>query len=367
MGLFKAILEYWNIPESILSLSELAESEKSLAKIKEDANFSVRSLPLSGKDCHKVTDMVEAPKSVTCVNEGHLDKAVSSFECHGDSTPHEYPHRNMKIDERNKMEYAVSTGSGTQQADPSYSIHKSSVDRSIAMDLSTCTPGNINSGNKVHANSNGIRLSVTSQSEEGNGIVKVYCTSVDDCIYNGSLYKPYVYINYYVHGDFAASAAAKLAVLSSEEARVSDIQASGNPRKVASSNNLWQAKAFSLTASRFFWPSFEKKLVEVPRERCGWCLSCKASVASKRGCMLNHACLSATKSAMKILANLRPIKSVEGNLVSIATYILYMEESLHGLITGPFLNENFRKQFRQQVYQVSTCSAIKVLLLEVSF
>lgn len=364
LGLFKAILEYWNIPESILSLSELAESEISLAKIKEDANFSAQSLALSGKDCHKVTDMVEAPKSVICVNEGHLDKAVSSFECHGDSTPHEYPHRNMKIDERNKMEYAVSTGSGTQQADPSYSIHKSSVDRSTAMDLSTCTPGNINSGNKVHANSNGMRLSVTSQSEGGNGIVKVYCTSVDDCIYNGSLYKPHVYINYYVHGDFAASAAAKLAVLSSEEARVSDVQASGNPRKVASSNNLWQAKAFSLTASRFFWPSFEKKLVEVPRERCGWCLSCKASVVSKRGCMLNHACLSATKGAMKILANLRPIKSVEGNLVSIATYILYMEESLHGLITGPFLNENFRKQFRQQVYQASTCSAIKVLLLE---
>ncbi|KAM5584379.1 DDT domain-containing protein PTM-like [Rosa sericea] len=362
LGLCKAILEYWNLPESILSLSELAESKTNLANIKEDANFCGQSLPLSGKDCHKVTDMVEAGNCETYVNEDQLDKAVSSFDCHGDSTPQEYSHRNMENDERNKMEYAVSTGSVTQQADPSYLVHRSSVDRSTAIDRSTCTPGNINSGNKVHAN--GMRLSVTSRNEAGNHIGKVYSTSVDDCIYKGSLFKPHAYINYYVHGDFAASAAAKLAVLSSEEARVSDVQASGNPRKVALSNNLWQAKAFSLTASRFFWPSFEKKLVEVPRERCGWCLSCKAPVASKRGCMLNHACLSATKGAMKILASLRPIKSVEGNLVSIATYILYMEESLHGLITGPFLNENFRKQFRQQVYQASTCSAIKVLLLK---
>ncbi|KAL6195903.1 hypothetical protein ACLB2K_031520 [Fragaria x ananassa] len=362
LGLCKEIIEYWNIPESIFSLSELAESKTNLAKIKEEANFPGQSLSFSGKDCQKVKDMVMAGNYETYANEDNLDKPVSSFECHGDSTPQEYPQRNMEIDKRNKIEYAISTGSGTQPADPSYLVHRSSVDRSTAIDQRTCIPGNINSGNKVH--SNGTPLSPPSQNDEGDHIGKVYSTSLDDCIYKGSLFKPHAYINYYVHGDFAASAAAKLAVLSSEEARGSDVQASGNPRKVASSNNLWQAKAFSLAASRFFWPSFDKKLVEVPRERCGWCLSCQASVASKRGCMLNHACLSATKGAMKILASLRPIKSVEGNLVSIATYILYMEESLHGLITGPFLNENFRKQLRQQVYQASTCSLIKVLLLK---
>ncbi|XP_050368093.1 DDT domain-containing protein PTM-like [Argentina anserina] len=360
LRLCKEILEFWNIPESILSLPELAELKTNFADIKENEDFSsAQSLPFSGKDCNKVTDMGGDGKCEAYVNGDNLDKAVASFECHSDSTPQVQRHRSMEIDERNKMEYAVSIVSGTQQANPS---NRSSVTRSTATDKSTCTPGIINSGNNVHAN--GIRFSVASQNQEGKCIGNVYSTSLDDCIYKGSLFKPHAYINYYVHGDFAASAAAKLAELSSEEARVPDVQASGNPRKVASLNNLWQSKAFSLVASRFFWPSFEKKLVEVPRERCGWCLSCQASVASKRGCMLNHACLSVTKGAMKILASLRPIKSGEGNLVSITTYILYMEESLHGLITGPFLNENYRKQLRQQVYQASTCKFIKVLLLK---
>ena len=83
--------------------------------------------------------------------------------------------------------------------------------------------------------------------------------------------------------------------------------------------------------------------------------------------MLNHAGLSATKSAMKILASFRPIKSGEGTLASIRTYILYMEESLCGLIVGPFVNANHRKQWRKQVEQASTCCEIKALLLEVSF
>lgn len=381
LGLCKAILQYWSISESVLSLPVMNEMHINLAKIKDDANFSTLSLPPAKED-QKVHDTLEAKNYVYNENRSGVDNvAVSCLQTSLDRTTQtdlpepcsssdtrqrECTLTDMKFTERIKMDSVIA--SIRQQADLSDLTHQSLVDRSGAVDLTTCTSRNSNGNYSGHMNGICFPVNLASQRKEGNraGFGKCDGDSVDDFLYLGSFHKPLAYINNYMHGEFAASAAARLAGLSSEEIQVSDAHASENSRKVASSNNLLQAKAFSLTASRFFWPSSEKKLVEVPRERCGWCLSCKAPVSSKRGCMLNHACLCATKGAMKIFAGLRPIKSGEGSLVSIATYILYMEESLRGLIVGPFQSASYRKQWRKRVELASTCGALKALLLEVS-
>lgn len=187
--------------------------------------------------------------------------------------------------------------------------------------------------------------------------------SKDTCLYMGSFFKPLAYINQYMHGDYAASAAANFAVLSSDESRASEINAS-DPRKVMSANVGLQGKAFSSVAVRFFWPSTEKKLIEVPRERCSWCLHCKAPISSKKACLLNQAALNATRAAMKFVLGLRLAKSVESGLYGIAAYTLYMEESLHGLILGPFQSASYRQEWRRKVEQASDCCDMKSLLLE---
>ncbi|KAI7725482.1 hypothetical protein M8C21_008034, partial [Ambrosia artemisiifolia] len=116
--------------------------------------------------------------------------------------------------------------------------------------------------------------------------------------YTGSSFKPQAYLNVYINGDFAASAGASLAILSSEEKPSTQTQPSTvSRRKLMSANYSLQAKAFSLAAKRFYWPNYEKRLVEVSRERCGWCLSCKATVISKRGCLLNAAASNAIKGS----------------------------------------------------------------------
>ncbi|XP_023637871.1 DDT domain-containing protein PTM isoform X2 [Capsella rubella] len=180
--------------------------------------------------------------------------------------------------------------------------------------------------------------------------------------YLGLSFKPHAYNNHYTNGELAVSAAASLAVLSSEETHEPDLRKYSSARKAASNNILVQMKAFSLIAPRFFWPSPDKK--EITRERCGWCHSCKLTSASKRGCMLNAAVSGATKGATKIFSGLFPLKNGEGVLSSIAAYILYLEESLRGLIAGPFLSESPRKQWRKQVEEATTCKALKGLLLE---
>lgn len=178
-------------------------------------------------------------------------------------------------------------------------------------------------------------------------------------LYMGSSFKITGYINLYSHGDFAASAATNLTIFSNEENQTRE---SGSSEVL-----LLQNKAFSLAATRFFWPNTEKKLVEVPRERCGWCLSCKAAVTSKKGCLLNAAASNAIRWATKVLAGVRPVKNGgDDRLSGIATYIMFMEESLSGLLVGPFLNVMFRKQWRSKVEQATSCNAIKIPLLEVS-
>lgn len=369
----QAILQYWDIPVSLLSLPDMTKTDQTLAVAKEDANFHGLSLCSLGKNAN-IINTVKAEKFGSSVNGSSVDNVTASHQTTFNATQDDLPgsqsngnkqQRQCLLENMELSEGYVSTGSVSQQADSANFSHQSFVNRLSAVDTTTCASNR----NGTCAQSNVIRYPVTLSSlgkeTKNMTFAKGDNSSRGDYVYTGSVYKPQAYLNHYMHGDFAASAAAKLAVLSSEETRLSENYASDNHKKVTSENNL-QAKAFSLTASRFFWPSSEKKLVEVPRERCGWCLSCKATVSSKKACMLNHAALSATKSAMKILANLRTLKSGEGSLPSIATYILYMEESLCGLVVGPFLNANYRKQWRKRVEQASTFSEVKALLLVVS-
>ncbi|KAK9068589.1 hypothetical protein SSX86_012704 [Deinandra increscens subsp. villosa] len=214
---------------------------------------------------------------------------------------------------------------------------------------------NGNGNNTSNANSMCDLSNLPTQNKEAN-LAKFYM---------GLSFRPQAYLNVYIHGDFAASAGASLAILSSEEKPTTQTQLStSSHRKLMSANYSLQAKAFSLAAKRFYWPNYEKKLVEVSRERCGWCLSCKSSISSKRGCLLNAAASNAIKGAAKMLSSLRQSKNVEGSLASIATYVMLMEESLYGLTVGPFLNSSYRNQWQKHVEEAATLGEIKAYLLE---
>ncbi|XP_071685524.1 DDT domain-containing protein PTM-like isoform X2 [Rutidosis leptorrhynchoides] len=214
--------------------------------------------------------------------------------------------------------------------------------------------------------------SATSGTENGNYNNKSTINSTCDLsnvymgskLYIGSSFKPQAYTNVYIHGDFAASAGASLAILSREEKLGSQTTPSSSYKKFMTANYSLQAKAFSLVAKRFYWPNYEKKLVEVSRERCGWCLSCKATISSKKGCLLNAAAANAIKGAAKILGSISQSKNAEGSLASIATYVMFMEESLCGLTVGPFLNRSYRNHWRKQVEEAATLGQIKAYLLE---
>ncbi|XP_028808128.1 DDT domain-containing protein PTM [Neltuma alba] len=353
-GICMAVLHYWNIPESFLHVSVGSGTDANNSSTEEDAkSSSLSTTPLGEKEYTAIKSVkTEYPATSGIVSHGDYmvrsnslvttTREACAFESSNDIRTREYFTMNTMFHKETRMEPVISDGPGGHQ--------RSHFDMT---------------NSHGHASDKQLPFAPSLQFKEGNQASsgKVEHNSTKDFSYMGFSFKPQSYVNHYMHGDFAASAAAKLAILSSEDSR-SEGHVIDNLRKFTAEGASLQAKAFSMTVSRFFWPSSEKKPVEVPRERCGWCLSCKASASSKRGCMLNHAALSATKSAIKVLSGLSAVRSGEGILPSIATYVMYLEESLHGLIVGPFLNGNYRKQWRKRVEQARTFKAIKPLLLE---
>ncbi|GFY99236.1 PHD finger family protein [Actinidia rufa] len=387
----KGILQYWEIKKDILPHLETAEMGKQSVNIKEDCSGSTPLLTLLGKESRKILDLAEGKNLTSCVTENSVKNMVVSclensckepgskqssldtifqtrhLSQHSDvTTAKQSCHlKSIEFSEHSKVSCNMSSGLVVQLADSSEITHQSFSGKLSFTEFVTCTSGNSNGSYRGHVSNPCIAVNMSSQSKEGNKQVagRGCRNSSDDYLFMGTHFKSQKYVNNYTHGDFAASAAANLAILSSEENQVFESQVSDSRRKVVSANNLLQVKAFSSASIRFFWPNSEKKLVELPRERCGWCLSCKASVTCKKGCLLNAAVSNAIKGAMKFLAGLCPVKNGEGSLSGIAMYVMLMEESLYGLTIGTFQNASYRKQWRKQVEQATTCGAIKALLL----
>ncbi|OIV99294.1 hypothetical protein TanjilG_17104 [Lupinus angustifolius] len=362
-GICMAALQYWNIPGSVLPLSASTGKNVNLVIKKEETDFHTSLLPPSDEVNHKPINLVkgEDPLANSSLNQG--DIAVSSLDISSVTT--QSPSHESLCNARNKECPIVNTKLPLETSHQCAMNHHHSVDSLIAIDHAKYSLVNSHYNNLGHANDIGLPTNFSVQTKESTqvGFGKCEHNITNNFGHMGFSYKPLSYINYYMHGDFAASAAAKLTVLSSEEPR-SEGHVSDNQRKTTAAIVYLQAKAFSLTASRFFWPSSEKKHVEVPRERCGWCFSCQSAVSSKKGCMLNHAALSAIKSVMKFVTGFSVLRSGEGNLPSIATYIIYTQECLRGLFVGPFQRASYRNQWRKQVEEITTYRALKPLLLE---
>ncbi|KAH6774734.1 hypothetical protein C2S51_013138 [Perilla frutescens var. frutescens] len=286
-----------------------------------------------------------------CVSDSFLDTMTIS-DCHADSTREQ-----CKILKTTMTEATQSRSLIGQLANPCASSQQSNSKMTEAVSTRS---SNISSVNDTSLEAKGSLISQELNNRVGNG-----CGSPSGwSLYMGSSFNRTGYINHYLHGDFSASAAANLAILLHEENKVLE-HSSDNRQEVMCASIALQVKAFSSAAVRFFWLNVEKKLAEVPRERCSWCYSCKSPVTSKRGCLLNAAASNATRGAMKVLSGVRPVKNGgDERLSGIATYIMFMEESLSGLLVGPFLNDTFRKQWHRQLEQATTCSDIKILLLE---
>ncbi|XP_073148931.1 DDT domain-containing protein PTM-like [Henckelia pumila] len=352
----REIMHCWELPGNILPSYEVSESGLQLAKGEGGGECTDQSLNLlykSAQDMNVVDNVgscITGISSAEMANSDHMNCVPKPRLCNSLHTP--------KYDQPETTDPTLFSGLAVHPADPFEFSQQSTSSVTETLTLTTGYNNGSGIGNSLVGMPHNFRK--LDNIVDGN----MYGRQHGGCLYTGSSFNPTDYINYYLHGDFAAFAAANLAILSAEENQVPESRQLNNRRKGLSDSVSLQLKAFSMAAMRFFWPNTEKKLVEVPRERCSWCFSCKASVSSRRGCLLNAALSNSIKGSIKLLSAVRPMNNGDGRLPGIATYILFMEESLRGLLGGPFLNDAFRMRWRKQVERASTCNAIKIVLLE---
>ncbi|KAH9315185.1 hypothetical protein KI387_023812 [Taxus chinensis] len=174
------------------------------------------------------------------------------------------------------------------------------------------------------------------------------------------------YVNQYVLGDVAASAAANLAVKGAENKKINVERSSKRCSSAAITEQMKiteQMQAFSKAAAQFSWPCFTKKCVEVQKEKCGWCLLCKSYTSNIRGCLLHMASEKAA-GALGGAGDVCPSKNGDGNFPEIVAYMLYMENQLYGLLDGPWENPSYRKIWHRYIEQASSIAEVKHSLLE---
>ncbi|KAG6546832.1 hypothetical protein Mapa_011685 [Marchantia paleacea] len=172
------------------------------------------------------------------------------------------------------------------------------------------------------------------------------------------------YINKYTNGDIVFTAATYLSAMAGNADDAPDDKG-GSQKKVKPSSTADQLKAFSQAAPNFFWPSLKKRAMEAPKEKCGWCINCRTP--NRKGCLLTQVTGQISGGAAGVSGGIKPIKGPPGHYAAVAAYMLYMEETLHGLLGGPWEVAGYRKAWRKRVEQGISIEDVRRALLEMEF
>ncbi|RWW72629.1 hypothetical protein BHE74_00019554 [Ensete ventricosum] len=239
------------------------------------------------------------------------------------------------------LAYAVNYVQSTQQTTDSCSIATDNpVDEVISV-----TPVDISTDNSKHfaiADLDGTSF-ISEQVQEKAETCKLQS---DPC----------GYINYYIFGRVASSVAEDLMSKSSESNNK-------EPKKSDEDMVVAQLKAIFKRCSKLSSYSFLQQSLDIQKEKCGWCHSCKTSSSSDCALVVNCKHLEDMKSDA---VGLHSEKKKKSHIVSVMHHILSIEDHLNGLLSGPWENPLYSSLWRKALMKASDVASLKHMLLLVS-
>ncbi|XP_072958753.1 DDT domain-containing protein PTM [Typha angustifolia] len=168
---------------------------------------------------------------------------------------------------------------------------------------------------------------------------------------------PSAYMNYFSFGRIASSLAEELMCKSSE---------SNNMEVKKSVEDIMsiQLRAISKKSVGFCCYTYQKLSLDAEKEKCGWCLSCKNS--SDSDCLVKVTDERHLANSKLRNVGVRSEKNKKSHIVSAIHYILFMEDHLHGLLSGPWQNPQYRNLWRKAVLKSLDVASLKnhLLMLE---
>lgn len=179
------------------------------------------------------------------------------------------------------------------------------------------------------------------------------------------------YINYYAFGRVASSI--------SEELMDKSPEAKNNEKSLEDIKTA-QLKAISNNSTKSFCYAYQSPFMDLQKENCGWCFSCRTSsdsdclfkVASNKnlgGCKNKDLKVFLDKnleeSRGQIVGSLSE-KNVKSHITSAMHHILSIEGRAGSLLSGPWEKPHHSQHWRKAVMKASDVASLKPLLLTVS-
>lgn len=165
------------------------------------------------------------------------------------------------------------------------------------------------------------------------------------------------YVNYYSFGQIASSIAEDLTRKSSDKIKQDVVILE---EEIISR----QMRVILKKYSKFCWSSIKTFNVDVQREKCGWCFSCRAAT-DDRECLFSMNVGPVREFPSSDVLNLQSKRNRKSHLTDIIYQILSIENRLRGLLLGPWLNPNHTKLWHTSALKASDIASVKHFLLTV--
>ncbi|KAL6199678.1 hypothetical protein ACLB2K_029461 [Fragaria x ananassa] len=163
------------------------------------------------------------------------------------------------------------------------------------------------------------------------------------------------YINYYSFGKIASSIAEEFMSKASEKNREGTVI---TEEEIVSA----QLKTIIKKSSKFSWPNIENLNIDVQKEKCGWCFSCKYP-ADDRDCLYIMSKQPVQDVSKTDVVGLRLKKNPKDHLSDVSCQILSIHDRMLGLLLGPWLNPHHTEFWRNSLLNACDLASVKHLLL----
>ncbi|KAK1439444.1 hypothetical protein QVD17_05262 [Tagetes erecta] len=123
-----------------------------------------------------------------------------------------------------------------------------------------------------------------------------------------------------------------------------------------------QMKAITKIPVDFCWSNIQNLSMDARKEKCGWCLACKFPTDDGI-CLFYMNIASVLENYTSQVLGFDSTINRKDRLIDVMCHILYIEDRLHGLLLGPWLNSHFPKLYRKSFHEASDIAPVKELLL----
>ncbi|XP_057795298.1 DDT domain-containing protein PTM-like [Salvia miltiorrhiza] len=127
-----------------------------------------------------------------------------------------------------------------------------------------------------------------------------------------------------------------------------------------------QMRVISNKYAAFCWSNMRNlSLNDARKEKCGWCLTCKVAEYQRDCLFIISDSVRATQDFTTEALGIQPIDNRKNHLVDVICHVMWIEDRLLGLLSGPWSNPRYSQTWRRYAMEAPHIGYVKILLLQV--